>query len=692
MIGRPAIVTTMVAILAVSVGCVGNRMYRIESVETTPNYTLSYVEFDDAGEMWAPSQLERAVAQVEQANETNDGCVFILFIHGWQHNASQKEEEGKRSNVAGFKQMLDMIGRYVSTTEGKQARKVVGVYLGWRGLAAKFRPLKPFTFWGRFQTARHIAGISGTEAVYRLTLTAKANPRSTVILAGHSFGGLILENTLSQALVGHLAQDPEQQGSFPADLVILINPATPSIWAKQLVDMMDRYRVKLNRKDLEGSLLDRPLVVSVTSIGDSATRVMFPFGLTIGTLFVNMRKYGDEYCNPVTKQKHYILHTPGHTKALHSHAVEAVPLDRVEKGAAPPGLAPLNLEAGPFGLAFDGAEHRYAIEKRLSAYNDTPYWIMRVPTSLIPDHSDIFRRDLVHLIRALLAYSGALRPDLETILVRESGIEPLAVVAMPDGDVVFLDRSRRLYVIPKDESTPVFLSCAPTDLSPGESIGSTEYEGKIATTVNYAVKGAKKGHFRTEIVELSVADDVVETKRTRLDATTRFRAASADFARNRLYLATEDEVFVTDLRHGKRKPRLLAALDVLGEGIVDIKADTVGNMLFVNDAGGRVHLVEPSMSRAPVIAGEGIGSPASSAIDSTRGRVYISDLENRSVWKVSCTADGACATPEVFVSSDDFRAPVHLSTATDGTLWIGDPVAHTIFAVDPEGEIRRTVR
>ena len=136
MISRLATLTIIVAILVVATACVGNRMYRIESVETAPNYTLSYVEFDDGGEMWAPSQLERAVEQIQRANETNDGCVFVLFIHGWMHNASQKEEEGKESNIAGFKQMLDTIGKFVAATEGKQAPVVVAVGVTIPGMPA----------------------------------------------------------------------------------------------------------------------------------------------------------------------------------------------------------------------------------------------------------------------------------------------------------------------------------------------------------------------------------------------------------------------------------------------------------------------------------------------------------------------------------------------------------------------------
>ncbi|MEE9562881.1 MAG: hypothetical protein V3W50_07415, partial [Thermoanaerobaculia bacterium] len=90
---RYRLVVVLSVLLPAFLGCTPSKMYRPVSVQEDPDYTLAFVEFDDQGEMWDPAQLSRAVKVIEQGNQNEDGCIVVTYIHGWQHNASPKNEQ-----------------------------------------------------------------------------------------------------------------------------------------------------------------------------------------------------------------------------------------------------------------------------------------------------------------------------------------------------------------------------------------------------------------------------------------------------------------------------------------------------------------------------------------------------------------------------------------------------------------------
>jgi hypothetical protein len=95
---------------------------------------------------------------------------------------------------------------------------------------------------------------------------------------GHSFGALVLEKALAQALVGTLLYgEPFVPGVEksrtdrvfkPADLFLLVNSAAESIYSKELIDM---YR---DTTPLQGA----PHVIMISSDADMATDLAVPIG------------------------------------------------------------------------------------------------------------------------------------------------------------------------------------------------------------------------------------------------------------------------------------------------------------------------------------------------------------------------------------------------------------------------------
>src|SRR2546423_4111753 len=138
---------------------------------------------------------------------------------------------------------------------------------------------------------------------------------------------------------------------------------------------------------------EHPLVISATSNGDSATGKIFPLGMWFSSLTKSFRPYATNETFG-GKQSLYYRSTPGHNKYLWSHKIVRHDAGKVKKSgsnlqmeqqAFQDNLAP---KADPSVFKISG--HQYRIERLPKTKNDTPYWVVQVPTAIIQDHEDIF--------------------------------------------------------------------------------------------------------------------------------------------------------------------------------------------------------------------------------------------------------------------------------------------------------------
>ena len=303
------------------------------SSEASRRYDLHYVEFDDQGLQY-PDDYERVVAKFApgelaappDCDQKRNDCLFkrawayqinnlikqlnvsaeagpitlIVFVHGWKHNAKDDDP-----NLENFRKLLDTAAlieeQRRASSPGERPRRVVGVYVGWRGLSVDVPGLKELTFWSRKTAAMHVAQGSSRELFARLrsfkcVQNAKSASDGTrncnrppekadkvrIILIGHSFGGLILYNSISGTLIESMthAFDANGEAHSPywrfADLAVLINPAFESTRYTPLhrIAASSRYE-----------RYETPLLVTVTSTTDRATRVAFKWGRAFNSLF-----------------------------------------------------------------------------------------------------------------------------------------------------------------------------------------------------------------------------------------------------------------------------------------------------------------------------------------------------------------------------------------------------------------------
>ena len=298
---------------------------------------------------------------------------------------------------------------------------------------------KVLSFWSRAAAANRFAGGPLVETINsiayqtRMQGAGQAGDCSRVMLIGHSFGAYVIEKTILQDY-GALLTFPNKSEPFrpPIDFVVLLNSAAPSIYSKQLIDLL-KWRHVGNPKNPA-----LPLIVSVSSETDSATEVAFPAGTIAASLFDIGSYQNDE--SPGfngANEKIFFTHTPGHSGYLASY--DAVPVEEPSGKIAtenktnewlfsrnintdPSAYADMHLDPhsrdflawGDNGYGKTTASsdvQRWTLQPTQSVkggepYNQTPYWIVRVPAQIIDGHTDIWCPNSVNLVSALFRMSG----------------------------------------------------------------------------------------------------------------------------------------------------------------------------------------------------------------------------------------------------------------------------------------------
>ncbi len=425
---------------------------------------LTFIEVDDMGELFDKSEVDSALRVIRQANDLAAGDsdkapIVLAFVHGWKNNAS----EGN-SNVEGFKLALQ------SVYQRQPAHHVIGIYIGWRGNLIK--PSWPIgqqlSYYNREATAVRVPGATLSTALTQIATRTHENKAGLAVFIGHSFGGLLLERTISEATASQIAQatifsqeanaapkDSEEArdkataaklaADSRPDLVIFINPAGAATEAKQFLDFLTyngyRYQPLVERSGTANAESapapdkddDRPLIVSLTSTADMATKLALPIGHwwpdlkfksagSFRSVSQEPNKKYDLACFDPHKehpygelrtkadgapdQSSYYMSTAPHMQVLQSHLMlKAIGTNELQVASTgqkiqitdPSAIAQCDRDlfnkqglniVSTFRL-YD-TQTCYAIQERPNRCNGTPYWMMEIDPDVVPDHSTIF--------------------------------------------------------------------------------------------------------------------------------------------------------------------------------------------------------------------------------------------------------------------------------------------------------------
>jgi hypothetical protein len=343
-----------------------------------------------------------------------------------------------------FEHFIDTVSQFPEIRERKI--NVIGVYIGWRGIDLDLPVLKFLTFWNRKSAGSSIAAQNGCLAtISELALAARAPDKTYhyCVLLGHSFGGLVLENTISHSILE--ASSTGSRNTSPWDMAVAFNAADSSIGSRQLMSELDYlYKYDAQRhayvgrspRAEEGIVVDEnhPFLIILQSENDHATGQFFPIGSELFNL-VNLRAHWDRVPVPGSSgqkvsESEFYNQTPGNNKYLVNYHV--VPLGET---TPPPGLEAkenrafeANFRENHPDYIFYTSEHNDGHEDRFchnGSYNPdeirpaagnelwrrwqfvytgnarVPCWIVRVPKEIIWGHGGLWSDNSVAMLAAL---------------------------------------------------------------------------------------------------------------------------------------------------------------------------------------------------------------------------------------------------------------------------------------------------
>ena len=425
------------------------------------SHTTAYIEFDEQGDFMDRNQLVDAIRNIP----TGPNRLIVFYAHGWQNNT-------RSADVAQFNALLAHLTHTLNENAGNDGKpvpwQVYGIYLGWRGALynpSEYYPAQPlnqdcsvgdilkkpkpnyynfftsipkqFTFWSRKNDAGRFAGAPLLETINMISARARTmgSPFETkTILIGHSFGAYVIEKTVLQSISTSPPEMGLDQTTYitpPADLVILLNSAAPAIYAKEFIEFLKWHSVGRDQP---------PFVISISSEGDWATKDLFPVGTVLASAF-DVGSYQNKANYNGANEKIFFTHTPGHTAYLASfdaYPTGKLPYDQFGSDYENEWIFYRNLfpkdfgKTEPFFLAWGGSlaktkevapaqiwqlKPTHPVDATQVRFNDTPYWLIRVPRNIIQDHGDVWCPNSMNLLTAVIRLSGIADsgPTLRTI-------------------------------------------------------------------------------------------------------------------------------------------------------------------------------------------------------------------------------------------------------------------------------------
>jgi pimeloyl-ACP methyl ester carboxylesterase len=434
-------------------GCIPHQQYRTDyercevpangsevscdkhAVQTRTNedgskYLLGFIEFDDQGQLWDRPQMT-AVLDAIATESASKELLMVVFVHGWKHSAAPGDD-----NIETFRKALANLSAAdarVSSLHGTRPRQVVGVYLGWRGGSVSFPVAKELTFWERKNTAHKVGHGSVTEVLSRLEVIKEtknfvgSNNDTRLVVVGHSFGGAVVYAAVGQLLANrfvHTKGPVGQQSTVTGygDLVVLINPAFEAMLFSTLSDMSTE----------RGNYFDTqlPVVAVLTSEADNATKLAFPAGRWLSTLFEKTHRM--ERHNAVTKRSETIdgdaanRTAVGHFEPYRTHMLSpadnrkradavAVPAEQVARSSVRASTGWADDEPGST-ISFGAT----TLKRTPTSAGRNPYIVAYVGEELIHSHNDIDDPRVIQFIEQLILVSTQSSEQLRQTLENKS--------------------------------------------------------------------------------------------------------------------------------------------------------------------------------------------------------------------------------------------------------------------------------
>ncbi len=416
-----ALMILFIAALGLSACSTPHRSYDAERTRKSLASTdapLAVIEFDERGDYWSPRQYAEAEKNLIEQKDP----ILITYVHGWTHDGHPDDNDLKS-----FQLFLNTLNRALRG-------RVCGVYIGWRGASIKQRgparwvsqPWAGASFWGRKRVTDSMAGVPLTNTLWSLASTARER-KGHAILVGHSFGGRILERTLGTAAIAQMRNEK----AMPYDLTFLVNPATESLYARQL---------KLALHTWNSS---QPAIVVLAAEDDSATGFLWPLAHLLPDR-TKERSY-QAPGNTSESQKSYVKATVGTDSRQFTHALAIGAGAPVLRHTNQP-LRNLFQSSATFGIRLrdnrKGEVAQCSVDPVVATsdrnqISSKAYWVVPLPKVVLsghggdPDENGIFCDSMIDLMSGVIGKVGAVRKEAPKVRPSNPADTPKSEAVLP---------------------------------------------------------------------------------------------------------------------------------------------------------------------------------------------------------------------------------------------------------------------
>lgn len=256
-------------------------LYDPETTERpSPKPIVKRLEFTDEGEVvnrcaWSDALFE--VKGLPSQSQRNPKLI-VFYIHGWKHDNSNDDED--------LKQFTKLVQELDSTELSRERpRDVIGIFISWPGKSLNIPILENLSFWGRKGGADRVSAAGNVTKFISSAYNASRiqnNKDDYIVGIGHSFGARILYSSVSPILLHAMAvsHPGARLGTYgkihgSIDLTILLNPAFEAS-KYTAIDASRRHQEEFNEAQ-------PPLVLTISTETDLATKFAFPLGQIFGT-------------------------------------------------------------------------------------------------------------------------------------------------------------------------------------------------------------------------------------------------------------------------------------------------------------------------------------------------------------------------------------------------------------------------
>jgi hypothetical protein len=436
-------------------------------------YSVAFIEFDSQGKALDPNEEAVALKLLDRAKAgaPSGKIITVVYVHGWKNNAAEAEPGARPKDVEKFENALLELG-YRAGEAAKAGTKpvpVVGVYIGWRGKTLMGPDwYTALSLWSRRNTANRVGSGADLAPILNRIIekTNEGSGTSRVLMIGHSFGARVLEHAVETKRIELYDRLPESGFVNPrVDLVLYVNSANDARLSMARVQELRAHPVSVHHPDYDpaacgaasagmrdevgaATCRDYPLLVAITSKGDSATKYLLPIANTI-----NGDKHsapmpnvpaGNGFADPVPSGATFRRAAAAHLPFLQSHTVREItcpPLfapavandqdarrrDEENKARRERALHPVCPAADAscrFAFRTRGEEPAcFEVDQRAAVagkppFNDTAFWIMNVEPAVIKDHGDIWNVSFVEMLGQLMAPRGFFEPGARRVQLR----------------------------------------------------------------------------------------------------------------------------------------------------------------------------------------------------------------------------------------------------------------------------------